>query len=112
MNNDHDDEMSDEEIEAVVMAALGELLNIATGVADLQTTDQAAEDIYAICDLVAEYHGIERAQVRIEEHEDGSYTTYVTEPEPKFTGEIPGSIRTRNRPKFRVSDQNKPRDTE
>jgi len=115
MNNDHDDEMSDEEIEAVVMAALGELLNIATGVADLQTTDEAAQDIYAICDLVAEYHGIERAEVTIEEHEDGSYTTRFEQPQPQpqpYTGPIPGSIRTRNRPKFRVSDQNKPRDSE
>jgi hypothetical protein len=116
MNDDdlHSDDYSDEEVEAVVMRALGELLNIAAGVAELQTTDEAAEDIYAICDLVAEYHGIERAQVTIEEHEDGSYTTRFEKPQPRQprTGPIPGSIRTRNRPKFRLSDQNKPRDLE
>lgn len=113
MSDQQDDDLSDDEIAAIVQAALRELLNMASVVAELQTTDEAAEDIYAICDLVAEYHGIERAEVRIEEHDDGSYTTYISEPqeEPKRTGPIPGSIRTRNRPKFRLSDQGKPRDT-
>ena len=114
-----DEEYSDEEVEQIVLVALQELLNIASGVADLQTTDEGAEDIYAMCDLVAEFYGIGRAKAIIEEHEDGSYTTRFEpfeEPEvnPR-TVAIPGHIRTKGRPKFRVVDNddlNNKNDTE
>jgi citrate synthase len=116
MSDHDDDDMSPEEVEAIVRAALGELLNIAAGVADLQATDQAADEIIAVCDLVAEYYQIERMQAHTIEHEDGSYTTRF---EPVVGGEtlpvstntptvIPGHIKTQGRPKFRVSDSRKP----
>ena len=71
-----DHNLSREELDSVVRAALGELLNLAAGVAELQTSDESAEEIYAVCDLVAEYYMIERAVAVTEEHEDGSYTTH------------------------------------
>ena len=108
------DDMNDQEVEAVVMAAISELLNIAASVADLQTTDEGAEDIYAVCDLVAEYYQIERAVPITEEHEDGSFTTRFetytgATPEPAHTARtepIPGHIRTLGKPKLRLVDNN------
>lgn len=64
-----------EELDHVIRAALGELLNLAAGVAELQTSDESAEEIYAVCDLIAEYYELERAIAVTEEHDDGSYTT-------------------------------------
>lgn len=108
-----DEEYSDEEIEQIVLVALQELLNIAGSVAELQTTDEAAEEIYAVCDLVAEFYGIGRAKAIIEEHEDGSYTTRfepLEEPEVNpSTVSIPGHIRTKGKPKFRVMDNSRPK---
>jgi hypothetical protein len=49
------DDFDGNDVEQMVQAALGELLNIAASVAELQMTDEAAEEIYTICDLVAEY---------------------------------------------------------
>lgn len=107
MSND----MSDEELDNVVRGALGELLNMASMVADLQTTDEAAEEVYALCDLVAAYYGIEQMRATVEEHEDGSYTTRLEPVQTRIQVEkpknIPGHIRTRGRPNFRVSDENK-----
>ena len=68
MNNDEwddEEELSNEEIQAAIQMAVGELLNIASIAADLQATDEAAEEIYSMCDLVAEYHGIERARIEV-----------------------------------------------
>jgi len=110
-----------EEVAAIVQAALGELLNIASQVAELQGTDEAADEIYNICDLVAEYYQIERARAITEEHADGSFTTRFE----TFTGSgdmhsdaamttplapIPGHIRTRGKPKLRLVDLNTPVD--
>jgi hypothetical protein len=110
MNDDSydDDDMSDEEIELIVQAAVGDLLNIAAGVAELQVTDEAAEQIYAMCDLVAEYMGVERAEISTVENPDGSYTTRIN---PSSGAEesvtrATGSIRTAGKPKFRVIDKN------
>jgi hypothetical protein len=111
MNDDDDDDYSDDDVDAILLASIAELLNIAAQVAELQTTDAAAEDIYAICDVVAEYYQIERAVAVVEEHEDGSFTTRLekftgAEPDPKPGKQepIPGSIRTLNKPKLRVVD--------
>lgn len=109
MSND-DDQLSPEEIQRIVNTAIGELLNIAAGVAELQTTDEAAEEIYTICDLVAEYFEIERAQAITVEHDDGSFTTRFepytgSTPEPARavrSEPIPGSIRTHGRRNFRI----------
>ena len=115
---DHNmDDMSDEEVYSVVQAAIGELLNIASGVAELQGTDESAEEIYTICDLVAEYHGIDRSVAVTTENEDGSYTTRFEDPDhshipvqPTKHTSIPGSIRTSGKPKLRVKDKDTPLD--
>ena len=108
-----DNEMSDEELAAIVQNALGELLNMASIVADLQTTDEAAEEVYALCDLVAAYYGIEQMRATVEEHEDGSYTTRLEPVQNQILNKkpqtIPGHIRTRGRTNYRVSDD-KPKD--
>ena len=114
MNNDEwddDEELSNEEIQAAIQMAVGELLNIASIAADLQATDEAAEEIYSMCDLVAEYHGIERARIEVTENSDGSFTSRLkgegsTHTEaPERTSSIPGSIRTGGKLKFRVIDK-------
>jgi len=119
MNNDEwddDEELSNEEIQAAIQMAVGELLNIASIAADLQATDEAAEEIYIMCDLVAEYHGIERARIEVTENSDGSVTSRlkgegVTHTEaPARTSSIPGSIRTGSKLKFRVIDKDDARD--
>ena len=117
--------MSDnhEEVAAIVQAALGELLNIATQVAELQTTDESADEIYNICDLVAEYYQIERSRAICTEHDDGSFTTHFE----TFTGAgepiqdaprndnknrepIPGNLRFKGKPKLRLIDSSTPID--
>lgn len=80
--------LSREDLDNVIRAALGELLNLAAGVAELQTSDESAEEIYAVCDLIAEYYCIERAIPVTEEHEDGSYTTHFE----TYVGGGPDSI--------------------
>ena len=119
MNNDEwddDEELSNEEIQAAIQMAVGELLNIASIAADLQATDEAAEEIYSMCDLVAEYHGIERARIEVTENPDGSFTSRLkgegsTHTEaPARTSSIPGSIRTGGKLKFRVIDKDDARD--
>lgn len=112
---DHDDdvEMTPEDL---LNAAIAELLNIAASVAELQVTDESAEEIYAVCDIVADYFQIERSRAIIEEHDDGSFTTRFE----TYTGSagstagnddlfkergahpFTGSIRTSGRPKIRV----------
>tara|TARA_B110000977_G_scaffold1965_1_gene2737 strand:- start:1783 stop:2181 length:399 start_codon:yes stop_codon:yes gene_type:complete len=117
--------MSDnqDEVAAIVQAALGELLNIATQVAELQGTDESADEIYNICDLVAEYYQIERSRAICTEHDDGSFTTHFE----TFTGAgepiqdaprndnknrepIPGNLRFKGKPKLRLIDSSTPID--
>ena len=104
-----DDDMNDEEINAAVVSSLSEILNIASIAAELQATDEAAEEIYAMCDLVAAYFGIERAEVETIDNGDGSYTTRMVkdtvdrDTTPSRTP-IPGSIRTSGKLKYRVVD--------
>lgn len=104
------DDLTPEEIADIVQASLGELLNLASGVADLQTTDEAAEEIYAMCDLLAEYFQIERAIAVTEELPDGEgyitrFETVTGTPDtPANNKTIPGHIRTANKPKLRVID--------
>ena len=51
MNNNNVDP---QDMDDIVQAALGELLNLAGGVAELQTTDAAAEEIYVMCDIMCD----------------------------------------------------------
>lgn len=107
----------DEEVQAIVMATLGELLNIVGQVADMQTEEKAAQEIFDMCDLIAEYFQIERARAITAQHDDGSFTTrfetftgqddynYDTEePAPITSKPTPGHIRTKGKPKLRVID--------
>jgi hypothetical protein len=110
------DDFDENDVEMAVRAALEELLNIAASVADLQITDEAAEEIFAVCNLVAEYYQIERARAVTVEHEDGSFTTHFesfvgsdedfksTSKNNANTVPIPGSIRTHGKPKLRLID--------
>ena len=116
MSDDYDD-ISNEEIEDAVKAALGEILNIATIAGDMQRTDEAADDIYELCDLVAQYYQIPRAQVLVEEHADGSYTTRFepldAEPNTSQSELAPrsGVIKTKGKGKYRIiNDERKPKD--
>jgi len=120
----------DEETHLIVIAALGEILNIVGGVADLQTTDAASDEIFDMCDLVAEYFQIERARAITTQHDDGTFTTHFetfvgiddhdySDDAPKETLKaknnvvpIPGSIRTKGKPKLRVVDNHQPVDIE
>jgi citrate synthase len=109
------DDLTPDEVAEVVLSAVGELLNLAASVAELQMTDQAADEIYAICDLVAEYYQIERSMPITEEHPDGSFTTrfetYTGTSEnvvPANTNTNKGSIRTEGKPKLRLIDKDNP----
>ena len=111
------DDLTPEQLEKLVLIAIGELLNISASVAELQLTDESADDIYAICDIVADYYNIDRAVPIITEHEDGSFTTHYesSESEPIAASDtgtrpsIPGSIRTQGKPKFKLSDSLTPK---
>jgi hypothetical protein len=78
-------DITPEELDEVVKAALGELLNIAAGVAEQQYTDEGADSIYAVCDLIAEYYELERVKAITEEHADGSFTTRFKHSQVKAT---------------------------
>ena len=114
--NDDDDNLTDDEAQAMVQYALGEILTLASGVADLQSTDEAADEIYALCDLVAAYHGIERDTPVTEEHEDGSFTTRFVRSVPSVDlrkthdssdkPRIPGHLRVHGNNKRRITDRN------
>jgi hypothetical protein len=62
MHDDDDDDYTSEELEAVVRAALGELVNIAQGVADSQVTEEGYAHITGVCDVVAEFYQLERTR--------------------------------------------------
>lgn len=99
--------MNDEDLEQLVQAALGNILNCAAQLADAQHTDEAAEDILAQCDLIAAYYGIARDIAHVEQHDDGSYTTRFETVVPTLDLErkpTTGVINTRGKPKLRVVD--------
>lgn len=114
------DDFNSDSVDQIIHAAIAELLILAASVAELQVSDDGAEEIYALCDLVAEHFQIERVKAITTEHEDGSYTTHFE----TFTGEgevhsnlprdprppIPGSIRTKGKPKLRLIDCSTPLD--
>ena len=104
-NHPNDDDLTDDEIHAAVMASVQELLNIAALAAELQATDESAEDIYNMCDLVAAYFGIQRAEMETIENSDGSWTTRVVEPHHTQKPPLKGSIRTRGKPQYRIVDK-------
>lgn len=105
-------EMSQDDVDQLVAHALGEVLNWAGQVAELQTTDAAAEEIYAVCDLIAAYYGLERDIAVTEEHADGSFTTRFERAVPELLTDktdepktLPG-INLRKSSKRRIIDRN------
>lgn len=109
-----EEEMTDAQVHRTVMLAVGELLNIASIAAELQTTDEGADEIYNMCDLVAAYFEIERTEMVTEENEDGSFTVrpqaVPVSPVRTRTSNIPGVIRTMGKPKLRLVDKDDGRD--
>ncbi len=55
----------DDELELAVKDALGEVLNLAAQVAEMQMSEESRDEIYELLDLVAEHYGIERHEVKI-----------------------------------------------
>lgn len=114
--------MKDDDQEELLRHVLGELLNIAAQVADLQASDEAAEDILQLCDYVADHFQIERAIAIVTENDDGSITTRfetvvgaiptddLTEDDEPQERPARGTIRTKNLPKLRLIDSNTPLD--
>ena len=104
---------NDNSLDETILASIGELLNIASGVAELQSTDEAAEEIYLMCDLVAEYFCVERSTIETIENDDGSFTTRIIEPandKPSAPKPYSSGVRLKGKPKLRLVDQNTPPD--
>lgn len=104
---------NDNSLDETILASIGELLNIACGVAELQSTDEAAEEIYLMCDLVAEYFCVERSTIETIENDDGSFTTRIIEPandKPSAPKPYSAGVRLKGKPKLRLVDQNTPPD--
>lgn len=68
----------DDELEAAAKVALGETLNLAAQIAEMQMNDEARDDIYQLLDTVAEYYGVERTEVIIDDDEDGTVIVRYT----------------------------------
>lgn len=64
MANEYDD------VNAAALFALGEVLNIASQIAEMQMDEQAKQDIYDLLDEVADYYGIERREITITDGDD------------------------------------------
>jgi bifunctional DNase/RNase len=68
----------DDELEAAAKVALGEALNLAAQIAEMQMNEEARVDIYQLLDTVAEYYGVERTEVIIDDDEDGTVIVRYT----------------------------------
>ena len=111
-DDDDDDDAATPELAEIAKIALGELLNIAASVAELQVSEESAGEIYALCDLVAGVYGITREQMIETEQEDGSIRIdWVEVPPPTIelgdnTAENPpGHVRWEGRSKWRFRDK-------
>jgi len=64
--------MSHEEQELAQAAkeALGEVLNLAAQIAEMQLNEEARQDIYDLLDTVADHYGVERTEIHLSEEED------------------------------------------
>ena len=84
--NNNPEDLDPDNVEGVVRYAIGDLLDLAAGVAELQYTKQGADDIWAMCDLIAEYFQIERTMMIRREDEESGETTVES---VTFTGTNP-----------------------
>lgn len=67
-------------VNAAALLALGEVLNIASQVAEMQMSEEAKLDIYELLDEVADYYGVERREIIIpDEEEDIVVVSYTQE---------------------------------
>ena len=102
-NNDNLPDLDPDDVEGVIKYAVGDLLDIAAGVAELQGDKQSADDIWAMCDLIAEYFQIERTMMIRKEDEDGEvilesvtftgtnpYADYYPDPSTDVVPNLPG----------------------
>lgn len=64
MSNEYD------ELDRAAREALGEVLNLAAQIAEMQINEEARKDIYDLLDTVADHYGIERTEVQVSEEED------------------------------------------
>lgn len=71
MANEHDD------LEHAAIVALGEVLNLAAQIAEMQMDEQARKDIYELLDTVADHYGVERTEIRMCEEEDDEGTVII-----------------------------------
>ncbi len=84
MSNEHD------ELEAAAINALGEVLNLAAQIAEMQMDEQARADIYELLDTVADHYGVERTEIRIDDDDNDTviirYTQEIDDDEESDEG--------------------------
>ena len=66
-----------EELDRAVKEALGEVLNLAAQIAEMQLNDDARKDIYDLLDTVADHFDIERTEIHMSEEEDDEGTVII-----------------------------------
>jgi len=69
---------------AEALAVLGEVLNIAAEVAELQQSEESRSEIYSLLDVVAEYYGVERTEYTVEGdivENDATLVRFTNDPE-------------------------------
>jgi len=66
-----------EDLEAAAKAALGEVLNLAAQIAEMQMSEEARADIYDLLNEVADHYGIEHKEIKISEEEDDEGTVII-----------------------------------
>lgn len=59
-----------DDLDKAALEALGEVLNLAAQIAEMQMSDEARKDIYDLLDTVADHYGVERTEIRVSEEED------------------------------------------
>ncbi len=63
---------AEDDLETAARTALGEVLNLAAQIAEMQMSEEARSDIYELLDTVAEHYGIERTEIVIDDDEEGT----------------------------------------
>lgn len=66
-----------DDLNAAALAALGEVLNLAAQIAEMQMSDEARKDIYDLLDEVAEHYGVERTEIKIGDDDDDEGTVII-----------------------------------
>lgn len=69
----------DDDLDQAAIVALGEVLNLAAQIAEMQMSDEARKDIYDLLDTVADHYGVERTEIVIDDDEDGTVIIRYTQ---------------------------------